>query len=405
MHFEGQSRVRVSIVGCVVSAAFLALGAVAKVPSMTQFNEVVAVLLPSGLTGVSWAASFAVVGWEAALAVALCCRGWRDRTVVIAAIVTFAFFSIQLIRLWLDPSAPKCGCMGILGGGDGLAAHPGIGLARNAGLLYLLIGAIPRAASVPPAAGNPARITARGMSLLELLCVVAVSLILLAISVSALRGGREAGRAAASLHGLGQTMSGVSSYALEQRDAWPYIQTPGQFGARIVVGGRATGYSYFGGGRTFWANALFPEYIADEAFLQPHQLEVMHALNDREGFHPSTIRSRFVLTDVAFVRPEWFEGSEPPPDARLFDATRHADVRHPSRKGALVDDGFRPAARPEQAADGLTGVHAARADGSAAALRFHDRADDCTASRWRYGVPRLPIISTAGGWRGIDPGL
>ncbi|MBL8758435.1 MAG: type II secretion system protein [Phycisphaerae bacterium] len=312
------------------------------------------------------------------------------------------------------PQAPRCGCLGVLGslgsGGD----STGWSLLRNAGLLGLLgwglargFGASgegsghrgARAAGAGTGAGAGAGV--RAFTLTEVLVVAAVVCIVFALVLPAVRAARSRGREAEMLSGLRQVSGLLVLYAGDQRDAWPYVQTPRRFDAPIAVRGVVTGFSYFGGGRTFWANALVPGYLEQPAFAQYLGTDAMAEWNTREGLPADTVRSRFVLCDVAFARPAWFEGDVPPTGDEHFDATRHGDVRFPGRKGALVGSTRRVGDNPDATGPWPVG----RADGSAVVMPRVAGSPEFMVERWLWGVINGPVFSTRGGWGGVDEGL
>lgn len=390
-------------------ALLFAAAALGKAEQFNQFAPVLSAIWPGGLSA-EWASrgTYIVTGCESALAAALLAGGWKSRPVLALTAATLLVFALALVRLWLIPNRPSCGCLGLFGALGAKDGHPVWGLARNAALLWMLGFAWTR---TPPPKADPSCATtapkwqarsANGFSLVELLVVIFVLGILIGLALPMLRGARESGRNAQSASGLRQTMTSLTSYAGDEKDAWPYIQTPGQFGAPIVVRGVQVSLSYFGAGRVFWANVLFPEYMNDPSFLLFGSLEEMHDRNIREGLDPNTIHSRISLTENAFARPEWFTGDEPPSDSRLFAPTRQCDVAFPSRKGVLLDNAriVRPEVGPLPVS-----MMASRADGSVGFAPMHGADDRFVVPRWLFGVRHSPVDSTRDGWRGIDFGM
>lgn len=387
------------------AAIFLALGAAGKVPSAEGFAAVIGAVL-----GVDPARAlplaYGVIGWEASLAAALAWRGWRSAGTMWLAFLTVGAFTLALARLAVMPQPPRCGCLGVLGGFGPGGDSTGWSLLRNAGLLGLLgwgLGRGPGACADGAAheRPRPAEAGARAFSLTEVLVAAVVVGILLALALPAVRAARSRGREAETLSGLRQVSGLLVLYAGDHRDAWPYVQTPRRFDAPIVVRGVVTGFSYFGGGRTFWANALVPGYLEQPAFAQYLGVDAMAEWNSRQGLPADTVRSRFVLSDVAFARPAWFEGDAPPTGDEHFDATRHADVRFPGRKGALVGATHPAEQNTEAAGPRLVG----RADGSAVVISEAVSDPRYVVERWLWGVINAPVFSTRGGWGGIDEGL
>ncbi|MFN7022462.1 MAG: type II secretion system protein [Phycisphaerales bacterium] len=391
------------------TAILLALGAAGKVPSAEGFAAVIGAVLGVD-TARALPLAYAVIGWEACLAAALMWRGWRSAGTMWLALLTVGTFTLALARLALEPHAPRCGCLGVLGSLGSGGESTGWSLLRNAGLLGLLgwglargSGAIGRGSGHrgARAAGAGAGAGARAFTLTEVLVVAAVVCILLALALPAVRAARSRGREAEILSGLRQVSGLLVLYAGDHRDAWPYVQTPRRFDAPIVVRGVVTGFSYFGGGRTFWANALVPGYLEQPAFAQYLGTDAMAEWNTREGLPADTVRSRFVLCDVAFARAAWFEGDVPPVGEEHFDATRHGDVRFPGRKGALVGSTRRAGDNPDATGPWPVG----RADGSAVVTPYLEGSPEFMVERWLWGVINAPVFSTRGGWGGVDGGL
>jgi len=389
------------------TAILLALGAAGKVPTAEGFAAVVGTVLGVDPTR-ALPLAYAVIGWEACLAAALMWRGWRSPGTMWLALLTVGAFTLALARLAAMPHAPRCGCLGVLGGFGSGGDSTGWSLLRNAGLLGLLGWGQARGSGASGNGSGHRRATAAGaeaggraFTLTEVLVVAAVVCILLALALPAVRAARSRGREAEMLSGLRQVSGLLVLYAGDQRDAWPYVQTPRRFDAPIVVRGVVTGFSYFGGGRTFWANALVPGYLEHPAFAQYLGTEAMAEWNTREGLPADTVRSRFVLCDVAFARPAWFEGDLPPTGDEHFDATRHGDVRFPGRKGALVGSTHRAGDSRDAPGPGPIG----RADGSAVVTPYLVGSPEFMVERWLWGVINGPVFSTRGGWGGVDEGL
>lgn len=338
---DGPSAIAAGIVGL-----FLIIASIGKAMHPDRFIEVLATSFPA-LTdmGVLPVVAILIAGMETFIGTALLLGGWRSRRIL------------------------------------GIARRDGEAAAAQS-----------RAALVSG--------TARAFSLVELLVAIAIIAVLIALSIPAFRAMRERGRASDALNGLRQSMSALMSYTAEFKDAWPYLQTPGNLNAPIIVRGVQVSWSYFAAGRTLWPNLLWPAYIDTQMLFVSGDLEKLRERNIIDGWEPDTIRSRYLLSNVAFALPEWWIGDDPPPNPDLFAATRTNQVQYPARKGVLLDAylGWESGVAPRVAA-------ASRADGSAGEVAF--TADDpaTIVPRWQFGVMSLSIMSTRGGWRGFDFGM
>lgn len=340
----------------------------------------------------------ALIIWEALLGLALWTSSGRDPIALRATAWTIGLFSAALVRQVIAPTGRSCGC-GIAWdtlAGDQVGA--GIGLLRNAAMLWLL-----RLASSEPnreptdhhAGDTPAFARRAAFALVELLAAIAVIAVLLAIAIPVIRDARLRSHETRQFSDLRQAIAALGAYSQDYKDAWPYLQTPGNFNAAITVRGVQVGWSYFASGRTLWANLICPAYIdAPQVFLRG-DLDALIASNIADGWEPSTIRSRILFADIAFAVSDWWATDDPPVGQTFFAGTRHADVVFPARKGALID--YPDASRQPP--------RVARADGSAEYLAPAHNPQSGLVERWLFGVPTRTVQSTRCGWRGIDPGL
>lgn len=395
---------RISRVLCVIVGGVFVAAALSKAWEPDRLADSIGFL--TGIPESGRALAVAVVMGEAVLGLSLVFFGATDRRVVWCGVAALTGLSVVVVRLATLPGAPRCGCFGVLenlglGGGPWWAS-----LVRNVGLIAMLGLALDRSERRSAFAGREhgaSGSAARAFTLTEVLVSIAAICVLVSLLAFGLRGTRERAKDQESFSGLRQAMAAIGAYSGDYREAWPYLQTPGDFHAKIVVGGVSTGWSYFAAGRTLWPNVLYPGYLDAPALLAVRSLESMQAQNEADRWNNDTIRSRFDMTEVAFARPEWFSDDDPPRGFGLLKGTRVSDVASPARKGVLVDS-----ARfggPAGAAAPAMFVNASRADGSAAVVA-RTNADPLTVvPRWRFGVVWLSISSTRHGWRGVDFGM
>jgi hypothetical protein len=116
---------------------FLAAG-VDKCWRIAEFAIVIDYLLPFLPSHPAWPTSLAasVCLLEALIGVCLI-TGWSARLIAAVAVVTVVAYSLALVRLTLDPIAPRCGCMTWLRSSRSIATDGSFGLIRNAVMLLL----------------------------------------------------------------------------------------------------------------------------------------------------------------------------------------------------------------------------------------------------------------------------
>jgi len=97
-------------------ALLFAAAALGKAEQFNQFAPVLSAIWPGGLSA-EWASrgTYIVIGCESALAAALLAGGWKSRPVLALTAATLLVFALALVRLWLIPNRPSCGCLGLFG--------------------------------------------------------------------------------------------------------------------------------------------------------------------------------------------------------------------------------------------------------------------------------------------------
>ncbi|MBL8765049.1 MAG: prepilin-type N-terminal cleavage/methylation domain-containing protein [Phycisphaerae bacterium] len=353
----------------------------------------------------------ALVGTESALALLLIMA--PTRLVARSAAALLVMFTAMLTVLALNPGSPPCGCFGGLGFANTGRGEFIASITRNLAMVVVLVSVpgITRDAGAPVdkaphRATREATNPARAFTLVELLVCVVVAAVLVALVVPALATSRDAARLTASLSIQRGLASGVSAYAAESRDAFPYIQDPGEFSGWITLGGRRYRCSYFGATR-FWVNVLSQRYIdAPRSALEtdPEQSIVANAAH---AMPPEIIRSCFELMYGAFAAPPYWDEDEPPNDLSLLRAVRLPDVRFPSGKGLAIDTNsgwFRRWARDPaaHAADSAREASMSFCDGSASVRQLHQDPARLV-DRTEYMQRRLvPVLQTRHGIHGRD---
>jgi type II secretory pathway pseudopilin PulG len=204
--------------------------------------------------------------------------------------------------------------------------------------------------------GSYVRPDGGGFSLVELLVLIALLAVLIAITLPALSGAREATKRSRSLSLQRQLQVGMTLYADAHAETLPYMGTPGDpFGPIVVRGVRVSGLQdYYWAQSGFWISIVVPEYC------DPSTAYDLRGRIDPSGL----VWSHFRLTHCAFADPKVFSEWAKDPPNELFRPTRLNEIVHPSRKGLILDGLLLP-----QGLDGKARVYATCfADGSARAI-------------------------------------
>ncbi|MCW5765298.1 MAG: type II secretion system protein [Phycisphaeraceae bacterium] len=395
------------IASSTVGGVFL-IAAVGKALHPDRFADLLARVAPIDSALFAQVLGIVVAAAEAALGVALMLAGWKSRRLLAFGVSALLAFTAFLGWLWARHGAVSCGCFSLFDSMTGGSSGPAWGLVRNGSLIWLLCIARNRTARRQPSADSgpassdqsSAPSAVRAFSLVEILVAVSLIAVLVAIALPALRSVRARGKAADSLSNLRQAMVALGAYSADFKDSWPYFQTPGSFSGPIYVRGVRVSWSYFAAGRTLWPNLIWPAYIDSQELFLGFDVSLLRDRNVLDGWDPDTIRSRYLLSNVAFALPDWWVGDDPPANPDLFAATRTTHVQCPARKGILVDSafGWNPTTPTKV-------VLACRADSSAGEFPFTTEDPTTIVPRWRFGVIEESILSTRNGWRGIDYGM
>lgn len=344
-----------------------------------------------------WVAA-AMVAWEVALGLGLLV-GERVRAFMWATVGTLGVFTLALVALGLDSSAPVCGCLGAMRREVRVPLDAWIGVARNICLMGALYYAWPHRAipalrreDSPRAAFAAKR---RAFTIVELLVVIVILAALLAIVLPQLGQAKESAERTRSLAFLRESSAALSMYASANKGLLPYLATPGDPLGRLSVRGTPLPRpGYFDGQAQYWINVVYPDYLDAIA---PHALpsHLRDATPKEEAF-PVLVN----MTNTAFAAPKyWADVPSPSGDATVFRAMGIHEVVFPARKGLLVDfsQGF---LNPSQ---GKTpnAVLSALGDGSATAIPVGMLSSDRAVSRPLVSIPGC-IMSTLDGFVGVD---
>lgn len=401
--------------------ALLVLAAGLKVMAPTSFVAVIAYLMPRGVDERLFRIVAAcVVAWEVLLGAALIC-GIHTRRASLAAMGTMAVFSAALLYLASRSDAPGCSCFGPLG----IARRAGIdvwfGLARNVAILIALawlwrggesrVGPIGgqrgrRGRSRGPGLDEPPA-GARGFTLVELLCVIAVVCLVLSFTIPALRSARREAMLTAGLSTQRQLLAGLSLYALDHDAQLPFLARRGDplSGLGSSEGaGRLEWDGFFRDQSRHWHTLVNPGYVGlpTEALAIPASLGAIEAFGS--GPEPVLWGVRYHLTHTAFAAPAlWHEPllDSPTLDASLLRGMRLSDVNAPAQKGLLIDVAM---GWHNPDGDPLGGPHmpVGWGDGSTSLLDLRKPDEGRYVHDAPLGANPMPVWSTVSGFEGRD---
>lgn len=241
-------------------------------------------------------------------------------------------------------------------------------------------------------------------TLVELLVCIAVVAVLLSLFIPALKGVKENARWALSYANQRQLMTGLSLYAKDSREKFPYVQKAGKPDARVIQlpQGPLRGVSYFGAGCSFWVNVVVPTYlpgferVVDPSFREPSE--------NRTLWPRDTLFSYFNMTYTAFAAPRYWSGDEVPTDRWLYRATTVAEVEFPANKGLLIDTTRPPFRAPTAGPSSGNMASIGMADGSARGRTYPPEGWEERIVARPYGAmtKQWPVMCTREGLRGID---
>lgn len=243
----------------------------------------------------------------------------------------------------------------------------------------------------------------RAFTISEMIVALAVITVLIGIAAPSLSRIRLRAEETSARGAMRQTALALLSYCTDNRQALPYLGTPGDPGAPLVANGVELLYAqgaYFGGQGRFWVS-LVRSYLtglpkvggtlaiepAGESFGVPAS-EADKVLN-----------TRFWLTHTAFAAPAYWESEHTPSDLSLYRGTRLSDVQRPGRKGMLLDTAFGVFGLTNDDRKTRNDILVAMFDGSVKDAAFMPQADFVQRP---HGAAPIPLMSTRGGLAGVD---
>lgn len=387
-------------------AGTLAFAGVLKLvsPLPTARTAVFVVPALSGVPHGALAVPGLVAGLELALAMLLVLGVHPARTLAATAGLLLVF-TVVLVILSASRNAPGCGCFGVPRALASRTGEAAAGIARNLGLLglvgWLRVGTrratlpatLPRPASEP----SPVR---RAFTLIEVLVVIAVVVVLLSLALPFLTGTRDAARVGRRVQISRQLNAALTLYCGDHKDGFPFLGTPGSAFTPIRIHGFEVPGPFFRMHRWLWASAVVPDYFeADRSVVEECEgcPGYMQSVLGWPGFIITTEHSLTdtVLASAAFWRDDPGGGTSWLDESYLRQ-TRLSEIRHPSRKGLLVEGwaGHHGTPRGPRAAVSL-------GDGSARAVDWRVL-DPKLAVERPWGAAGVPIVSTRDGLEGRD---
>lgn len=171
----------------------------------------------------------------------------------------------------------------------------------------------------------------QGISVIELLAVLAIIAIVLSIAVSILSHARADAKKGITFSNLRTHAQMFSAYASDSGDCYPYFTRPGFASTTLVTRGMSVAVSYFDAHRT-WHLALADGYYGhspfSRVFVSPEYSD------DDGGIWPLYTPYHYACVFIADPR-YWNPTTRTGPDQ--FAATRTAHVLFPSSKSLIID--------------------------------------------------------------------
>lgn len=320
--------------------------------------------------------------------------------------LVIVLYTLALAALAAAPHSPSCGCLGFdLPGRQGAAA----GIVRNLGLL-LAAGLCASCANrrsirgsargTPPAAGRLISMD-RGLTLIEVLVVLAVSIVLIGLALPAISRARGAARLASNTSMLRQIAASVASYGADAQEAFPYMGVVGRPWEDLRIDGEPIQTSFFEGHPPYFVQS---EYYGNLLVLGGYfdSRAGMEWPGDRGEIsrRDPHFLTPYWMTACAFAVPAYWVGDLTPLDLSLYRGARISDCTFPSSKGMILHLLSGVFVRDEThtntffaaAVDGSAGPHPMPGD---------DDLYDNLVSR-PYGAPPVVTISTRNGLWGRD---
>ena len=392
------SEARIARAGFAFVGVLFCIAASSKIVEPKEFNQIVQTVLSPNLR-LRWIflLGAVVVCWEMLLGMRLVVRP-VSRRVCIALLVTMLAFSGTLAYIAIAKPSSSCGCfIGLFGH---LGNDPKVGLIRNAAVAALCVVFLPARGLHDRkhliVSERPDSIATNGFTLIEVLVVMVVIAVLVALALPSLRASRQSARDATSSAIGRQVFVALSQYERDQREMFPYLATPQNPDAPVVV----NGYSAPTGGYFFWQSALYVSlltpYLDSTAGLaipgQPRELSKPA---------PGVFRSRYFLAHAAFARSAYWHDDDPPAAMVDLVGTTWSEVSFPSNKGVLIDLAGASFAPGQSPPNSVYDVLSVAADGSSRRFQL-DIVNNTNIVGRPFGCIPWPVLATRDGWRGRD---
>lgn len=383
----------------VVLAALILLATAGKINDPRDVAKTIAFLLFGSVNsaGLPILLAYVVIGLELFVGTLLVIRRPTSK-VLIGAFVMILGFTLALLVLARNPSAPDCGCFSVLQFATDASQSARMGIIRNALLLFaigwMISASIRSSIALADQKPSPVPVRSRdgGFTIIELLVTIAIISILIALALPSLAGSRLRAKMTWSLSTQRQVLASVFIYTLDHDDTFPHFGMRESGTGAIRHDGDVLGYDYFQTHLFYWASLIYPNYFDN--------LNALSYTQDVLGLE-NQVRSNFLMTYNAWADPRLWNEDAPEPVARLLRATRTGEILFPSDKGLLLD--IHRGALNQEDFPGYRNLSIGRADGSAGELDLWSVEESAVFSHPDAPVwwP-LPVLATRDGLAGQD---
>lgn len=238
-----------------------------------------------------------------------------------------------------------------------------------------------------------------GFTLIEALVTIIILLTMIAFLLPAIASTKSGAGRVQTLSAIRQMHAGLMLYTTEAQGAFPFLGTPGQPEADLIVNGVRVGTGrdgvlYFWQHSQLWASVVAPYLSGNPSTpLGPVLSDVVDARDPTGGSGP-VLHSTVFMSHTAFAHRRFWTDTGPHLGRDLV-GTSLAEVRWPARK-ALLFHTF-PERTPAQTA--FIGF----ADGSAGTLPWsmHMNIDPDPLPAFNL-ITSLPTMATRDGLSGVD---
>lgn len=245
------------------------------------------------------------------------------RHVAVAALGMLLLFTIAYALHVALGAPPTCQCFGkILAFEQGRTAALWT-IARNA-LMVLMLAVYLLPKRQGSAVVAHVAVGSRGFTLIELMVVIAITGVLIGLSVNVLAKARERGRDVQTLARFASAQKGVMSYTSDYHDVFPCLVSPVERERRFEVDGGTVRVLYFEQYQT-WPLGLAESYLG-----VPWSSPVLQPSGSVGGTTTAIWYSHNFLTSPEYWNRDQREG------VSQWRATRTSDVLFPSGKACFV---------------------------------------------------------------------